>query len=183
MNVILDLLGAGLIGGVVMLMIFNLNIHSSTSKFYSDSNLRLQHHAKTLAEIINNDLRKIGFKYNGNPFTEAEEKKVSFYSDINSDGTANLVTLALSDSTEAAFSENPRDKIYLRIIDNDTSKGPSLGLVDLKFTYRNLSGGVVSSVDSIKYIQAEIWVETIEPVDTSYLFTYWEMTIKPRNIK
>jgi hypothetical protein len=182
MHIILDLLGASVIGGILVLTVLNLNIYSSKAKFSSDSELKLQQNAKTLAEIVNYDLRKIGYNHAGTAIITAEPKKISFYSDIDRNGTVDVVTYLLGDSTQAAYTINPRDKSLYRIVNNDTLKGPTLGLVDLKFTYRKGNGQVTSSLDSIKYVEAEMWIETLEPVDGKYSFTYWEMTINPRNI-
>ena len=67
-----------------------------------------------------------------------------------------------------------------------TSKGPSLGITNLRFTYRNTLGNVTTVLDSISYIKAEIWVQSPAKVyengEDQYLFTYWELTINPRNI-
>jgi hypothetical protein len=53
----------------------------------------------------------------------------------------------------------------------------------------NAKGVVTSILDSIKYIKAEMWVEPADKImnyvtgerDTT-VFTYWELTIYPRNI-
>jgi hypothetical protein len=73
--------------------------------------------------------------------------------------------------------------------DVDTIGGPSLGLVNLKFSYLDSKGIVTSILDSIKYVKAEFWVEPSEAVNNfitgqqdSSVFTYWELTINPRNI-
>jgi hypothetical protein len=182
MDVVLDLLGASFIGGIVLLIMLNIYVYSSQKKFASDSDLRLQQNAKTLAEIINNDFRKIGYKYKGTAITTADSEKFSFYADIDSNGTMDQVTYTVSNSSAAYGTMNPNDRVLYRIVNNDTSKGPSLGLTKLKFSYRNLAGDLTSALDSIKYIHAEMWIETTEPVDGKYPFTYWEMNINPRNL-
>jgi len=187
MNVVLDLLGASVIGAMVILVMLNLNIYSSNVKFSSDSELRLQQNAKTLAEIVSYDLRKIGFRKSGTAIITAQPKMISFYSDIDANGVVDIVTYKLSDSLEVLSTTNPKDKILYRIVNNDTSKGPSLGLVNINFEYMKSNGIVTANLDSIKYITAEFWVETPDMVNDSrginkYLFTYWELTIKPRSI-
>ena len=187
MTVILDLLGASVIGAVVILVILNLNIYSSNVKVNSDSELQLQQNAKTLADIVSYDLRKIGFRKSGTAMITAQPKKISFYSDIDSNGVVDIVTYLLSDSVLVSNTTNPRDKVLFRIVNNDTSKGPSLGLVDLNFEYLNLTGSQTANLDSIKYINTELWVESPERVKDpkgiyKYLFTYWELTINPRSM-
>ena len=187
MNIILDLLGASVIGAVVILVMLNLNIYSSNVKYNSDSELCLQQNAKTLADIVSYDLRKIGFRKSGTAIITAQPRKISFYSDIDSNGVVDVVTYQLSDSLAVMSTNNPKDKILYRIVNNDTSKGPSLGLVDLNFNYLNMSGNATASLDSIKYITAELFIESPDMLKDSngknkYLSTYWELTINPRSI-
>lgn len=165
-----------------MIMFMNLNIYSSQARYSSDSDLQLQQNAKTLGEILNHDLRKIGFNYTGSSIITAQEKLFSFYSDIDSNGVVDVVTYSLSDSSMVTQTTNPKDKILIRMVNADTSLGPSLGITDLKFSYLNSKSKKTAAVDSIKYIRAEIWVETPEPIEGKYPFTYWEMTINPRNL-
>ena len=182
MNTMLDILGATIIGGLIFLLITNLNIYSSKTKFSSDTELTLQQNAKTLASMIESDIRKVGYNCSGNPITYAEPTKFSFYSDIDSNGTVDSLTLTESDSTLLYETQNPSDKIYYRIVDGDTLKAASLGLTKLKFTYKNALGYITTALDSIKYIEAEIWLESTSKIDTGYAKTYWEVTINPRNL-
>jgi hypothetical protein len=182
MNILLDILGASLIGGIVMLLIVNLNAYSTETKFASDADLRLQQDAKTLAEIINDDLRKVGYKYDGTAITEADSQRISFYGDIDNDGNMDQVTYFLGAASEAYVTPNPDDRVLYRVVNTDTIGGPTLGLTDLRFSYLNKEEQETTYADSICYIKAEIWVETVLPVNDEYPFTYWEMTINPRNI-
>ena len=54
-------MGSFVIGGILALMLFNFNAYQSNTRYQSDSELQLQQNAKTLADIINYDLRKIGY--------------------------------------------------------------------------------------------------------------------------
>jgi hypothetical protein len=184
MNTILDIAGSVLISFSIMFIILHLNVFSNQQKFASDKELEIQRNSKTLGEILSHDLRKIGYRYPGsNPFITTQEKVLSFYGDIDSNNVVDIVSYSLSDSTMAFATVNPHDKILYRTINSDTAKGPSLGLVNLKFSYLNNIGAKTAIQDSIRYVRAEIWVQSSEPIDTTYLFTYWEMTIHPRNIK
>ena len=176
-------------------MILKLNLFASNANYYSDNELKLQQNAKTLAEIINYDLRKIGYNYDSTALIIAQPTRIKFYADMNAPGTTghgtvDVVEYYLGDSTEVTSTPNSRDKVLYRIVnDIDTIGGPSLGLVDLKFSYLNSQGIATTYLDSIKYIKAEFWVEPYDPVNNfitgnkdSTVFTYWELTINPRNI-
>ena len=195
MHVLLDLMGSSIIAGILFLLIFKLNLYSSHSNYYSDNELRLQQNVKTLAEVINYDLRKIGYKCDSTAMLIAQPTRIKFYADMEAPGIAghgviDLVEYYLGDSTEGSGTVNQRDKILYRILnETDTLGGPTLGLVDLKFTYMNSQGLATAFLDSIKYVKAEFWVEPYEYVSDyisgkpdSSQFTYWELTINPRNI-
>lgn len=182
MTTLLDILSSFFIGGVVSTMLIYLSVHSSVQRNVSDAELHLQQNAKTIAEIINYDLRKIGFNYSGVPIVDAQEKRISFYADTDSNGIAELITYSLGDSTQVLSTENPRDRILYRIVNGDSVISPSLGIVDAKFFYMNIRGEKTSALDSIAYIGMEIWFESLYPVDNDYLKTYWEITMHPRNI-
>lgn len=182
MNVLLDILGATLIGGIVFLAMMNLNIYSNQAKYSSDSELALQRNAKTLADIINNDLRKVGYRHNGTAIISADEQFFEFYADIDSNGTSDIISYALGDTADALATTNPSDKVLIRTVNNISDNGPSLGITDLKFHYFNADGQATAVLDSIKYVKSEIWIQTTEMVDGKYPFTYWEMTINPRNL-
>jgi len=182
MNILLDLLGSTIIGGLLISMLINFNIFQNNTSFASDSELQLQQNAKTLAEILNYDLRKIGYGYDSTAVTIADSEKISFYSDIDKNGSVDQITYMISDTSDAFFTTNPEDVILYRIVNNDTSKGPSLGLTKLKFSYLDGIGAETTTLSDIKYIHAELWIKSIEPVQDEYIFTYWEMTINPRNL-
>ena len=182
MNVLLDILGATIVGGIVFTLFLNLNMYSSQARYSSNTELQLMQNAKTLAEMLTYDLRKIGFKHKGQSLITTQSKRISFYTDIDTNGVDDVVGYALSSASEVPQTSNPNDKILERVVNGDTAKGPSLGITDLKFHYLNAKQQPTAVLDSIKYIKAEIWVQSPEPVNDKYIFTYWEMTINPRNL-
>jgi hypothetical protein len=182
MSILLDIFGSTIIGGLIVLMLLNFNIFQSNTRFASDSELQLQQNAKTLAEIINYDLRKIGYDYSNTAFIEADSERISFYSDIDRNGSTDIVSYFLGDTSEVTETTNPKDRILYRVVNSDTIKGPSLGLTKAKFSYLDEVYSETATLTDIKYVRAELWIESIEPVGEEYLFTYWEMTINPRNL-
>lgn len=182
MNILLDILGSVIIAGIVMLGIFNANTYQSRTRFASDSELQMQQNAKTLADIINYDLRKIGYDYEDVPFITADSERVAFYCDIDLNGSIDSVTYFVSDTSDAKGTKNPNDIILIRVVNVDTLKGPSLGLRKVKFSYLNKFYAPTTVFKEIRYVKAELWIESIEEVGDEYLYTYWEMTINPRNL-
>lgn len=192
MAVIIDILGSTFIGGLVLLLILKLNLFASSSGVSSDNELKLQQNAKTLAEIINYDFRKIGYECDSLAIAVADSNHIKFYGDIDRDinNEVDIVEYYASDSTKAPGTENPRDIVLYRNVNGVEQGGPSLGLSKIKFSYYDQYSVVTNVLADIRYIKVELWVESTIPEMESmfvnpnhpYLFTYWEMTINPRNI-
>jgi hypothetical protein len=187
-------MGSTFIGGMILLLIIKLNLYSTSVSYSSDNELKLQQNAKTIAEILNYDLRKVGYNHNGTALLIADSTHMKFYADINAPGTTghgvvDVVEYFVLDSTNASGTSNTRDIVLVRVVNgSDSITGPSLGLVKIRFSYYNGAGVKTTALDSIKYIKTEFWVEPTEKINNfltgtpDSTFTYWEMTINPRNI-
>jgi hypothetical protein len=194
MTSILDIISSTLIGGIVLLLVLKLNLFISNASYSSDNELRIQQNAKTLAEIMNSDFRKIGYLHEGISLLIAEKERIKFVGDLqryteSGYGVVDTVEYFVLDSTFASGTTNPRDIVLVRVInEKDSTTGPSLGLVKLNFSYMDSLSTPTSDLNKIKYIKTELWVEPIEPVNNfitghkDSVFTYWEFTIHPRNI-
>jgi hypothetical protein len=124
----------------------------------------------------------------------AQKKNIKFVGDLQAPGEAGFGTMdtveyLVLDSTFAAGTSNPRDIVLVRVLNStDSITGPSLGLVDINFSYLDSLSSPTANLSKIKYIKAELWVEPMEPANNfitgkkDSVFTYWEFTIHPRNI-
>lgn len=194
MAVILDLLGSSFVAGLIFLIVTQLNLFMSNTRYSSDRELQLQQNAKTLADIINYDFRKIGYNHPGTSILIAEKQRIKFVGDLERPGQAGYGTIDtveyfVKDSTYSLGTSNPRDIILERVLNNnDSIAGPSLGLVDIQFSYLDSVSTPTTDLSKIKFIKAELWIEPTETVNNfitnnkDSVFTYWEFTIYPRNI-
>lgn len=194
MSTLLDLIGSSFIGGMILLLVLKMNLFISNASMASDNELKLQQNAKTLAEILNNDFRKIGYKYDGTSILTAEEEHIKFVGDLQRPGqtgygVVDTVEYFVKDSTYTSGTTNPNDIVLVRIVNGtDSITGPSLGLVKLNFSYLDSLNFSTTDLSKIKYIKAEIWVEPVDQFENfitgkqDSVFTYWEFTINPRNI-
>jgi hypothetical protein len=194
MNILIDIIGSTFIGGMIMLLILKLNLYSQNVSYSSDNELKMQQNAKTLAEILDYDLRKVGYNYDSTAIITADSNRIKFYADMDEPGstgygTMDIVEYFLGDPSKVSSTINPKDIVLTRVLNGtDTLSGPSLGLVKLVFSYFDKGFVTTNITDSIKFIKTELWVESLEPTEvnfgtqTGYPFTYWEMTINPRNI-
>jgi hypothetical protein len=190
MAIIIDIIGSSFIGGLLLLLMLKLNLFASSSGVTSDNELKLQQNAKTLAEIINYDFRKIGYECDSTAIAIADSNRIRFFADIDKNNTVDVLEYYTGDSTQATGTENPRDIILYRKFNGVAMGGPTLGLTKFKLTYLDEFNIVTTVLANIRYIKVELWVEsTIKEMESyfvnpnhPYLFTYWEMKINPRNI-
>ena len=190
MAIIIDIIGSSFIGGLLLLLMLKLNLFASSSGVTSDNELKLQQNAKTLAEIINYDFRKIGYECDSTAIAIADSNRIRFFADIDKNNTVDVLEYYTGDSTQATGTENPRDIILYRKFNGVAMGGPTLGLTKFKLTYLDEFNIVTNVLANIRYIKVELWVEsTIKEMESyfvnpnhPYLFTYWEMKINPRNI-
>ena len=199
MSTLLDIFGSVVIAGMLFMLIVKLNLFSSQAGYSSDSELKLIQNTKTLAEIIDYDFRKIGYKYDGVAITVADSNHIKFYADMQAPGnsgygTMDIVEYTIGNTSEVAGTVNPNDKIIKRTITTEggtlleAMDGPSLGLVRLKFSYLDSTNLETNLPSKIRYIKTEMWVEGSDPIpdaftnNSPYSKTYWEFTINPRNL-
>ena len=194
MPLLLDLIGSALIGGILVLQLLNMSLFMQNASYNSDNELKMQQNAKTLAEIVNYDFRKIGYNYDSTAILVADQKRIKFIGDLEApgesgNGVVDTVEYCVLDSTHATSTSNPRDIVLVRVLNNkDSIAGPTLGLVNIKFSYYDSLFTPTAVLSKIKYLKTELWVEPTE-VSDDYItgkkdttFTYWEFTIHPRNI-
>ena len=194
MSTILDIIGSVFIGGILLLLIIKLNLFASNASFASDNELKMQQNAKTLAEILNYDFRKVGYNHDGVSIIIAEKERFKFVGDLERPGESGYgiidsVEYFVRDSTHSLGTANENDIILVRVVNGaDTIAGASLGLVKIDFSYLDSLATPTNILSKIKYIKTELWVEPTEPVNNfitgeqDSVFTYWEFTIYPRNI-
>ena len=191
MGILIDILGSTLIGGILLFLMLNMNLFISSAGYNSDNELRMQQNAKTIAEIINNDFRKIGYKQTGTAILNAESKRFKFVGDLERPGNPGY---GIIDTLEyfiqdSSITNNSDNIILMRVLNNqDSIGGPSLGLVKLNFSYLDSLSSPTNDLTKIRYIKTEFWVKPVDQANDfvtgkkDSVFTYWEFTIYPRNI-
>ena len=191
MGILIDILGSTLIGGILLFLMLNMNLFMSSAGYNSDNELRMQQNAKTIAEIINNDFRKIGYKQTGTAILNAESKRFKFVGDLERPGNPGY---GIIDTLEyfiqdSSITNNSDNIILMRVLNNqDSIGGPSLGLFKLNFSYLDSLSSPTNDLTKIRYIKTEFWVKPVDQVNDfvtgkkDSVFTYWEFTIYPRNI-
>lgn len=159
-----------------------MNVNLSRSSAHLTLSQISQQNVKTVAELLTFDITKIGYGYD-NPIITAEEKKLTFKSDIDNDGSIETVKWVFDDS-----GSEPHMYRYV----NSAPQEITVGVVDFEFVYKNenngLFGTVFSSIDDIRQIQIKLTVRSKEKLgsfnnpDGEFIKSVWQKTFTPKNL-
>lgn len=188
---LLDILTATFIGAILILMIIGISFYIQNSSNEVMTASVAQMNLKEIAEVLDYDLYKIGYRVPSNKILEADSTRIRFQTDINNDGKIDTVFYFLGSPNELMNTPNPRDKILYRIENNQPLRGSNLGVVDFKLTYYDSTNtkinynslGSQNSRDKIRSIEYYVRVETLYPIEGYYPGAEMKRTIKPKNLR
>lgn len=185
----LDLIGSFAIGGLIVLMVINLNMSvnvAATQNLYSNVT---QRQVVSSVEVIEHDLYKIGYRIDSDVIEKAESNEIKFKTDIDNNGVDDKVRYYLTDPSSMSRTYNPDDKILWRELNDENSLTP-LVVTDLNFSYYDSLGQQLdySSLgdqffrNKIKIIKVKVETQTGELIEGKYETIQWEKIIRPKNI-
>ena len=185
----LDLIGSFAIGGLIVLMVINLNMSvniAATQNLYANVT---QRQAVSSAEVIEYDIYKMGYRVDGDVITKADTTELNFKSDIDNDGIDDEIKYYVDGTSSMNGTFNPNDKILWRDL-NDKSALTTFIITDLNFSYYDSLGQQIEYSfladqlyrNKIKTVKIRITTETGELIDDNYEIIQWEKTIRPKNI-
>lgn len=185
MSSVLEIVGATIIGGFIILIIFNLNstiLESTTLQKYDKI---AQGNITSLVEEIDYDLKKIGYRASDPAIITADTNAISFKYDLNNDGVEETVNYFLSDTTVLSNTPNPRDMLLYRTINGAGGQlqTSNLGVTGFRLWYYNSAGNLTTTPADIRSIKYELTVESVLPYDDEYAVTHVSRLIQPNNLR
>jgi len=193
MSVMLDIIGAGIIAGIMLLTIFSLVGSMNQANFEKTMSTNIQGNIITFARIMESDFVKMGYHTKDDAIQYADSQSIQFKSDLLNNGTVASVRYYLGNYNMTTM--NPNDFNIIREAAGQPPLNAGIGLTSFKLTYFDTLGRVVASpvatkarLDSIKSIQIKIRLESAEPViapgsqTSTYQSVYWSKTIHPKNL-
>jgi hypothetical protein len=184
-STIIDILGAMIVGGLLLLILLRLN-GSVTEQLYTSGNDRnLQSSLSQTAILIEKDFRRMGFCADPYKITEsmdivivADSDFISFYTDVDRDANLDIITYFLSDTNALAATVNPRDRILYRQINSDVPLIVSTNVTDFLFEYYDVFGNrlpsPVASPANISHLKISMGVEDPDAYNEQYTNAYWQ---------
>ena len=182
-STILDILGAAVIGGILLINLLNVNgnLVENESIYSHDKNLQLD--LVIAATIVERDFNMLGYVksvdlvgLNQNIFA-GSENSIRFRSDIDNNGTIDTITYFISDTSALSNTPNPRDMILYRRINSDLPFVLANNITRFKLTYLNTLLAEVPppivQTTAVNYIRIEIRVEDPYAFDNKYSEAIW----------
>ena len=196
-STLIDIMGATIIGGILLIMLHNLNERAvATNMIYGNDKL-LQLEVVQLADLIESDFRKIGYCEDPSKISEstkliisADTSQISFVTDLNRDGNLDTLEYFVSSTAVLSNTVNPRDRILYRklsVYPNVESLNVSSNITHFYLRYFDaLNSELTSPVTSpslIAYMEISFKVEDSEAYDLQYSEAYWQQVrLTSRNL-
>ncbi len=183
-----------------MLILFRLDDAAVENTYNNSQDLIVQQNLTSVVEVLENDLRKMGYCSDWtklpNPATvilSADSTSIKFLTDVNNDGNVDTLYYYLGPTSELASTPNPRDRLLYRVVNNETPRSANLGITEFSLLYFDPLGDTltfpITSPGQISSIQISLKVEDIEPrVDQNgnlqYVNAFWrQVRLSARNLK
>ena len=192
---ILDILASIIIGGILMMITWRLS-DAATEKTYNNSGeLSLQQNLATVAQILENDFRKIGYCADWNNFPDpskaivfADTSNIIYLTDIDLDSDMDSIRYYLGPTSELSATPNPRDRLLYRVLNNEPPLASNLGVTQFKMVYFDALGDTIyppiTVAGSITSIEINLSVESVAAYDQKYSSAFWrQIRLVARNLR
>lgn len=193
-STLIDILGSIVIGGMLMLILFRLNDAAVANSFRYNGELIVQKNLVEVVNLLEFDLRKIGYcavwENLPNPskyIVSADSNSIKYLTDTDSDGNVDTLSYYLGPSSELSGTANPRDRMLYRRVNKSKPLSANLGVTMFKFTYYDVFGKEISfpitQPGEIQTMQIDIAVEDIAAYDEKYQRMFWrQIRLAARNL-
>ena len=165
MSVWLDIIGSFVFGSLLVLNVLRLNSDMTAQTYRSTLTYAAQNSAIGLAEIVEDDLRKIGYGVTGTSVTLADSSQIRFLADLTPYGSVDTLYYHLGN--QVSSTPNPNDRPLYRTR-NSTTDTLRLGLTKFALSYFNASGDSLAlpvTLDAIRHIRLGVTVESTSPYE------------------
>jgi len=189
MSAWLDVVGSFVVGGIVILILANLNFSISAAASENLYSGIVQRGLTSATDLMEYDFYKIGYRSSGNKIEIADSNEIKFYSDLDNDGVSDELHYFVGDAKSFTETSNPNDFLLTRK-KNKEKLVASIPVVDFKLTYYDSLGQKIeyailssqSERDKIKTLRIRMECESAEMIEDHYEAVEWEKIIKPKNI-
>lgn len=195
-STILDIIGAFVIGGILLLTLFRVNDTTVQNYFYYNSDFILQRDLVDIIMIVEGDLRRIGYCADPDNLTLpnqtilfADSNAISFVTDLHRAGKLDTVEYLTGTPDDLSGTPNPRDIPLYRVINNANAERSVTGVVtEFRLVYFDALGDSIPlpivSPGEIQTMELSIKVENASAYNQNYSNAYWrQVRLASKNLK
>ena len=178
-NTLLDIVGAIMIGGLLMLNMTRLYTSSSMHSGQYAMEAIVEQNLVDVFTLMEGDLLKIGYmrgqenlSYSGQVITTADTNKVVFLADVDDDGSFETVEYSVGRRDSLTITNNPFDRPFYRKVDGAGPMIGSYGITQFFLEYFDHTGvklaTPVANKGQISTISITVAVESPYLSDTNF---------------
>ena len=185
MAVWLDIIGSFIFGSLLALNVMRMNADMTVQSYKGSLTYIAQGNVVTVAEILEDDIEKIGFGVSGTAITQADSSQLQALGDLNADGTVDTLRYYVGSPSEASSTQNPADRLLYRRLNSGAPEGIRLGITTFSLSYFNADGDSLAlppTPGDIRQIRIDLAVESAVPCGTTYAKAYMQLRIRPKNL-
>jgi len=196
MQYMLDIISSMMVAGIITLIVLRLNTSMTQESIQIRYEWATQENISTMAEIIENDLYKIGSHATSPPnyISTADSEKIVFRGDVD---TTNLPKGSIEDvsyySVKSSITEDTRTfyKLY-RKIGSTAGSEVNLGFTKFKLLYYDSLAKMIpwnvigTKLGDIRSIKVKMKMESplvFKKEERTPAASYWEKFISPKNLR
>jgi len=191
-SVMLDIMGSTIIGGILMMNLFQINNSAVENNYTGNGELIAQTNLATIVEILELDIRKIGYcadwKKIPIPTKAILSTSLKYLTDVDSDGIVDTMHYYLGPTSELLSTPNPRDRLLYRVVNSETPVGVNLGVTQFNLTFFDVLGNLINFPiavpGEIYTMQIDLTVEDVAAYDEKYSTAYWrQIRLAAKNLR
>ncbi|GJQ61210.1 MAG: hypothetical protein SCALA702_02630 [Melioribacteraceae bacterium] len=194
-STLIDIIGSSIIGGMLLLMLININDTATEQSYVYAGELTVQEALVEVVTLIEHDFRKIGYCDDWTKIPDpaksiltADSTSISFLTDLNDNGVVDTLRYSLSDTSALTHTPNPRDRYLFRVANSDSAIGVNLGITQFDLEYYDALGNVipfpVAQPSEIFTMRISVTVENIAAYDENYSNAFWrQIRLAARNLR
>jgi len=167
------------------MILFRMNDAAVKNTYINAGELIVQQSLVELVTVLEYDFRKIGYcadwskvPPSSRAILEADSNKITYLTDIDSDGNLDTMRYYLGPESELLNTPNTKDKILYRVVNNATPRGANLGVTSFSMIYYNPLGDTLSfpitQPGQIYTIEINLIVENYTAYDNEYNTAFWK---------
>jgi len=194
MQVVYDILGSMIIGGIILLMLLSFNSSVMEGSALQTFNSVVQSNMTSLTDMVEFEFRKMGYRVGSvydSSIVSADSNGITFKADLDNDGI--VETIEYDYNAKAKPGKGALRGIPLtRRAYKGMAKGPkqqiNMGLMRFHLAYYDVNDKLIQEnpvkiPSLIRTIRLAINMESTSAYDGKYAGATWERTITPKNLK